>query len=106
MDAPLLGDTGGHIGTAPTNLHHIFPHKQNNHLRIINPNDTNHPRAIHPNETRKQSHTHIGGGNASCTPTPILKIKKCVYRYDLGVAVDDVICFKASYFFGVIVASS
>ena len=26
----------------------------------------------------------LGGGNASRTPTPILKIKKCVYRYDLG----------------------
>ena len=25
MDAPLWGDTGGHTGTAPTNLHHIFP---------------------------------------------------------------------------------
>ena len=25
MDAPLWGDTGGHIGTAPTKLHHIFP---------------------------------------------------------------------------------
>ena len=25
MDVPLWGDTGGHIGTAPTNLHHIFP---------------------------------------------------------------------------------
>ena len=25
MDAPLQGDAGGHIGTAPTNLHHIFP---------------------------------------------------------------------------------
>ena len=24
MDAPLWGDTGGHIGTAPTHLHHIF----------------------------------------------------------------------------------
>ena len=37
-DAPLQSDTGGHIGTAPTNLHHIFPrilHKQNNHLRTI-----------------------------------------------------------------------
>ena len=54
-------------------------------------------------------------------PPPLLKIKKCVYRYDfgvtvdnviyfktnysLGVTMDDVICFKASYFFGVIVAS-
>ena len=26
MDAPLWDDTGGHTGTAPTNLHHIFPH--------------------------------------------------------------------------------
>ena len=45
MDAPLWGDSGGHTGTAPTNLHHIFPripHKQNNHLRVINPNETNH----------------------------------------------------------------
>ena len=25
------------------------------------------------------THTHIGGGNASRTPAPILKIKKCVY---------------------------
>ena len=25
MDAPLWGDTGGHAGTAPTHLHHIFP---------------------------------------------------------------------------------
>ena len=24
MDAPLRGDTGGHTGTAPTNLHHTF----------------------------------------------------------------------------------
>ena len=25
-DAPLQGDAGGHTGTAPTHLHHIFPH--------------------------------------------------------------------------------
>ena len=53
MDAPLQGDAGGHTGTAPTKLHHIFPHiphKPNNHLRTI-----------HPNETRKQS-THIHRG--------------------------------------------
>ena len=32
MNAPLQGDTGGHIGTAPTHLHHIFhaiPYKRN-----------------------------------------------------------------------------
>ncbi|WP_040560708.1 hypothetical protein [Segatella oulorum] len=40
MDAPLQGDTGGHIGTAPTKLHHIFPG---------NPIQTKfHPCAIHP----------------------------------------------------------
>ena len=52
-DAPLWGDTGGHTGTAPTNLHHIFPHiphKQNNHLHVINPNAIKHPHAIHSNE--------------------------------------------------------
>ena len=46
MDAPLQGDTGGHIGAAPTKLYHIFPripHKQNNHLRAIHPNETNRP---------------------------------------------------------------
>ena len=46
MDAPLWGDAGGHTGTAPTNLHHIFPHiphKQNNHLRAIHSNETNRP---------------------------------------------------------------
>ena len=30
---------------------HAIPHKQNNHLRVIYPNETNHPHAIHPNET-------------------------------------------------------
>ncbi|WP_155949718.1 hypothetical protein [Prevotella sp. HJM029] len=25
MDAPLWGDTDGHTGTAPTQLHHNFP---------------------------------------------------------------------------------
>ena len=65
MDAPLQGGTGGHTGSAPTHLHHIFPripHKQNNHLHTILPNDINrfmrnlpkrnrrgeHPRAIRP----------------------------------------------------------
>ena len=53
METPLPARSGGHIGTAPTNLHHIFsriPHKQNNHLHTIHPNETNSPRAIHPND--------------------------------------------------------
>ena len=94
-DAPLWGDTGGHTGTAPTNLRYTFTRNP--------PNDINHPRTIHPNETRKQSTQHIGGGNASRTPAPILKIKKCVYRYDFGATVDDVICFKTNYSLGVTV---
>ena len=112
----------------PVIFFHTIPHKQNNHLRAIRPNETVgavpvcpperprsgvsilkihalcagierrmrpcratragtqapplpisviHPRTIlpndikHPNETRKQSTQHIGGGNASRTPTPI-----------------------------------
>ena len=65
IDAPLQGDTGGHTGTAPTHLHHIFPripHKQNNHLHAIHQTKpTVHtqstqtistvPRTIRPNET-------------------------------------------------------
>ena len=45
-NAPLPGDTGGHTGTAPTKLHHIFPripYKQNNHLHATHPNDINCP---------------------------------------------------------------
>ena len=56
-----------------------------------------------PSQHNDCNHTHIGGGNASRTPAPILKIKKCVYRYDFGVTVDDAICFKTSYSFGVTV---
>ena len=41
MDAPLQGDTGGHIGTAPTHLHHTS-------FCIIPLNDIIHPRAIRP----------------------------------------------------------
>ena len=39
MDAPLQGDTGGHTGTAPTHLHHIFPH---------NPTQTKEPFTCNP----------------------------------------------------------
>ena len=70
---PCGGDAGGHTGTAPTHLHHIFlriPHKPNNHLRTILPNDTNHPHAIHPNETRKQSIHTSGAGMHRALPPP------------------------------------
>ena len=33
-------------------------------------------------------------------PPPLLKIKKCVYRYDLGVTADNIIYFKTSYSLG------
>ena len=58
VNTSLQGDTGGHTGTAPTNLHHIFPripHKQNNHLHAIHPNDINRPTR---NPTNKQNHPH------------------------------------------------
>ena len=54
-----------------------------------------------PYQTPLYIYTHIGGENASRTPAPILKIKKCVYRYDFGVTVDNAICFKTSYSLGV-----
>ena len=38
-------------------------------------------------------------------PPPLLKIKKCVYRYDFIVTVDDVIYVKTNYSLGVTVAS-
>ena len=56
-----------------------------------------------PYQTPLYIYTHIGGENASRTPAPILKIKKCVYRYDLDVTMDDVICFKTNYSFGITV---
>ena len=36
-------------------------------------------------------------------PPPLLKIKKCVYRYDFSVTMDDVICFKTNYSFSITV---
>ena len=36
-------------------------------------------------------------------PPPLLKIKKCVYRYDLDVTADNIIYFKTSYSFGITV---
>ena len=49
--------------------------------------------------------THSGAEMHRALPPPLLKIKKCVYRYDFIVTVDDAICFKASYSLGVTVAS-
>ena len=45
MDAPLQGDTGGHTGTAPTNLHHTFLHHsiKRHHPSTCNPPITNGP---------------------------------------------------------------
>ncbi|WP_040560601.1 hypothetical protein [Segatella oulorum] len=52
MDAPLWGDTGGHTGTAPTNLHHIFPRiptQTKYRLHTIHSNETNRPYQSPPN---------------------------------------------------------
>ena len=43
---------------------HAIPHKQNNHLHVINPNAINHLHTIHPNETRR-------GGHTGTAPLPI-----------------------------------
>ena len=43
-------------------------------------------------------HPHTSGAKMHrALPPPLLKIKKCVYRYDLDVTVDDVICLKTNY---------
>ena len=50
MDAPLWGDAGGHTGTAPTKLHHIFPRNPTQtkyHLRTIYPK-RNQPSMCNP----------------------------------------------------------
>ena len=65
-------------------------------------NKTTHAQFTQTKRVNKTTQ-HIGGRNASRTPAPILKIKKCVYRYDFGVTVDDVICFKTNYSFGITV---
>ena len=58
-DAPLWGDTGGHIGTAPTNLHHIFPR---------NPTQIKfRPCAIHPKRNQPPM----------CNPSLPISIKPC-----------------------------
>ena len=55
MDAPLQGDTGGHTGAAPTNLHHIFPHNPTQTKPTVHAQFPQTiltiPRAIRPNET-------------------------------------------------------
>ena len=72
-------------------------------------NDCSHP------------HNTSGAEMHRALPPPLLKIKKCVYRYDFivtldnvisfktsysfGATVDDAICFKTNYSFGVTVAS-
>ena len=81
--------------------HRHRPYQTPLYIRIqSSPNDINHP-----NETRKQS-THTSGAEMHrALPPPLLKIKKCVYRYDFGITVDNATCFKTNYSFGVTVAS-
>ncbi len=128
MDAPLQGDTGGHTAPPlPTSIifFHAIPHKQNSVHAQFTPNEINRPtRKIHAlcagDERRMRPcratragtqapplpnsvihlHTHRGR-KCIAHSRPILKIKKCVYRYDFGVTVDDVIYFKTNYSLGV-----
>ena len=59
MDAPLQGDLGGHTGTAPTKLHHIF---------LRNPIQTKfRPCAIHPKRNQP----------SMCNPSLPISIKPC-----------------------------
>ena len=50
-------------------------------------------------------HTHRGRKCIAHSRPHSFINKKCVYRYDFGITVDDVICFKTSYDLGVTVAS-
>ena len=55
-------------------------------------------------QTERINNPHTSGAEMHrALPPPLLKIKKCVYRYDLGVTVDNAICFKTSYSFSVTV---
>ena len=111
-------------------IFHAIPHKQNNNLHAIHPNETNHLCAIpkrHQPSTRnppkrnrrggacvpartsaqRRFHTqmnttaHTSGAEMHrALPPPLIKIKKCVYRYDFGATADNAICFKTSYSFG------
>ena len=54
-----------------------------------------------PNKQTNKTNPHTSGAKMHrALPPPLLKIKKCVYRYDFSVTVDDAICFKTSYSFG------
>ena len=59
MDAPLQGDAGGHTGTAPTHLHHIFPR---------NPTQTKEPFTRNPPK---------GNQPSMCNPPLPISTKPC-----------------------------
>ena len=158
MDVPLWGGTGGHTGTAPTNLHQTtqcaitsshctfdsqrqprgvpIPHRiahsiapnyavcpypigvilsiaQGWQVQRCLPWVTMQARRLPPwglyffslQHNDCNYPTHSGAEMHRALPPPLLKIKKCVYRYDFIVTVDDAICFKTNYSFGVTVAS-
>ena len=61
---------------------------------------------LFPPHCFSMSSPHTSGAEMHrALPPPLLKIKKCVYRYDFGATADDAFCFKTSYSFGVTVAS-
>ena len=89
MDAPLWGDTGGHIGTAPTHLRYTFTHRGRKCIAHSRP------------------HSFINKKVCVCYDLDVTMDDAICFKtsYSFGVTVDNVIRFKASYFFGVTVAS-
>ena len=72
MDAPLWGDTGGHIGTAPTYLHHIFPR---------NPTQTKSTVHVQSTQTNRVNNLHNTSGAEMhrALPPPFFKTS-CVCK--------------------------
>ena len=75
MDAPLQGDTGGHIGTAPTHLHHALQSAHDQ--RPLRPRSCNTIHHLEMNERPGKPYIIL---NSSCRETRITRphnINKC-----------------------------
>ena len=53
MDAPLQGDTGGHAGTAPTNLHHTFSVQSAHNQQALRPHSCKTIHHLEMNERQE-----------------------------------------------------
>ena len=100
MDAPLWGDTGGHTGTAPTHLHHIFPHNptQTKEPFTRNQPKRNQPPTRNPHKQKNiyaQSNQRKPTVHVQSAPTHLHQITRCaptpsppnhaVCHYPIGV---------------------